>query len=212
MKPTVSRLSVWWNWIYRKHLVHISHALTPSPSFQGSVCPSKTSVSRRHVPHTLRQSLENQWARRVPTTAISNHVTGRGQLGSSISLSAGGGHHCPVLAMQGWRESRWGFYGLQVHKPPSPSICVLLSDLPWDTVPTPPWNFQFNHFPHATHEPTKTLYCSLGLLNSVWFPTLLNVAPPHLAIECSFLLYPQICTLSYSWSTLSPAPELTPPA
>lgn len=207
MKPTVSRLSVWWNRIYRKHLVH---ALTPSPSFQGSVCPSKTSVSRRHVPHTLRHHWKTSG--QVPTTAISNCATGRAQLGSSISLSAEGGHHCPVLAMQGWRGSRWGFYGLQVHKPPSPSICVLLSDLPWDIVPTPPWNFQFNHFPHATHEPTKTLYCSLGLSNSVWFPTLLNVAPPHLAIECSFLLYPQICTLSCSRSTLSPAPELTPPA
>lgn len=131
----------------------------------------KTSSFWKACSHTLSIT-GKPVARRVPTTAISNCVTGRAQLGSSISLSAEGGHPAQSWPCKGEGEYSLRLHRLQVHKPPSPSICVLLSDLPWDTVPTPPWNFQFNHFPHATHEPTKTLYCSLGLSNSVWFQTL----------------------------------------
>lgn len=82
---------MWWNRIYLKHLLHISHARTPS-FFPRISLPFKDLSFWKACPAHPEASLENQWARRVPTIVISNCVTGRGQPGSSISLSAEWGH------------------------------------------------------------------------------------------------------------------------
>ena len=111
--------------------------------------------------------------------------------------------------MEGLKEVHKSSYGLQKHKRSPPSSCVLRNDLLWDIFLTPPLNFQFNHFPHVTHEPTKTLYCLLCLFQ-ILFDFQLSLLWPHPTWPSNtfFLLLPLICMLSLLWTQITPTPEL----
>lgn len=58
------------------------------------------------------------------------------------------------------------------------SICVLMNDLKERSL-TLSLNFQFIHFPHVTHKPTKALIAYYASPSGC-LPTLLMVAPPCL--------------------------------